>query len=238
MKYVFLDTETTSLDEETGELWEIATIVRDLSNNSGDREYWWQVRPDMSTADPNSLRIGRYYERAKMLHRGIGDGVELAPADAVPDEAGDFETNIYDRMAKRGDVIERLIGEEIAYKLAKQLDGATIVANNPRHDRDFIKKFLRKHGQALTASHRMIDIRSLALGWLYGRIHDCKVTEAFAPDVLLYALDYLEGVSDRLDWRVFGIDPDEYETHTAPDDARLVRDVFDAIQSGTKEITR
>ena len=53
----FVDTETTHLDAEVGEAWEVAVILREQDRRT-DTEYVWQVRPDLTTADPESLRIG------------------------------------------------------------------------------------------------------------------------------------------------------------------------------------
>lgn len=57
LPYAFIDTETTSLDAETGEIWEAALIEPDGT------EHQWFLPVDLGRADPLSLRIGRYYER-------------------------------------------------------------------------------------------------------------------------------------------------------------------------------
>lgn len=53
---VYVDVETTGLDPLRHEVFEIAVIV------DGERRLWW-LSPDLSTADPNALRMNRYYER-------------------------------------------------------------------------------------------------------------------------------------------------------------------------------
>lgn len=71
---IFLDTETTGLYPEAGhEVWDIALIARENTRvvhpdgpdtlESQDREYQWFVKPDLRRADPNALRINRFYER-------------------------------------------------------------------------------------------------------------------------------------------------------------------------------
>lgn len=54
---VFLDTETTGLDPERHEIWEIAYITPDGT------EHVHNFEPDLTLADPTGLRIGRFYER-------------------------------------------------------------------------------------------------------------------------------------------------------------------------------
>ncbi|MFD0478080.1 hypothetical protein ACFQ0B_65335 [Nonomuraea thailandensis] len=80
-KLAFLDLETTSLDERHGDLWEIGLIMRDLRQPiRTDIEHWWQVRPDLTLADPNALKVGRYYERCRVRRSPIGAGRKLSPA--------------------------------------------------------------------------------------------------------------------------------------------------------------
>ncbi|WP_289008371.1 3'-5' exonuclease [uncultured Thermomonospora sp.] len=53
---VFVDCETTGLDPDRHEIWELALIV-------DDEEHVWTVSVDLSKADPGALRVSRYYER-------------------------------------------------------------------------------------------------------------------------------------------------------------------------------
>lgn len=59
---VFVDLETTGLEDDYHETWEIALIIRD-PDALDDTEHRWFVEPDLTTADPEALRIGRFYER-------------------------------------------------------------------------------------------------------------------------------------------------------------------------------
>ncbi len=225
-KLVFVDVESTSLDVRFGDLWEIATIVRDSNQPQyGDQESWWQVRPDLRLADPKSLQVSRYYERAVVSSRPVGHGVFLATEDWTDDDP-------YGHSVKKGTTITTSTSGDIASTLARQFNGATIVANNPRFDWGFIEKFLRRNGQLLTASHRTIDIRTLAIGYVTGRLHGRVLAEEFAhtPEAIPHLADWLEGVSDYVDWQALGVPRQKSEDqHTALGDTRLNRDVYDAV---------
>lgn len=55
---VYVDTETTGLDPDRHEVWDIALIRGDTGE-----EIEWHVAPDLSVADPNALRLTGYYDR-------------------------------------------------------------------------------------------------------------------------------------------------------------------------------
>ncbi|HEX7277874.1 MAG TPA: hypothetical protein VF244_10910 [Acidimicrobiales bacterium] len=53
----FVDTETTGLDPDRHEIWEVALILPDGA------EHVWQLPVDLARADPIALNIGRFHER-------------------------------------------------------------------------------------------------------------------------------------------------------------------------------
>lgn len=175
-KYAILDTETTGLDPHRHEVWEIAVIVRE---NGTDTEARWMVRPDLSTADPRALRIGRFYERT----------VGVMWSD--PGRA--------------------------AQELARMLDGAVVVGSNPSFDQAFLTRWLRAYGQCWTAHYRTIDV--ITLGW--GHLMGTKGIERSEPMPRTGAISLAHEV-----------DPDVYDRHTALEDVRWCRDLFDTIVQG------
>lgn len=200
---VFLDTETTGLLPGVHEVWEIAAIVR--ADGAPDEEYAWQLRPSLASADPAALRIGRYYERNRVRHLDPGSQRTVYQL-ADPDLAGDEEFR------------DRLIWPAAAaHRLAGLLDGAYLCGSNPSFDFRFVDRFLRAHGEALTARHRMLDIRSMAHGHLAGLGYPVDPT---APSGHL--AEHLE-VPDLAD----------EDRHTALGDARWVRAMYDAITADT-----
>jgi len=68
---IFVDIESTGLDLDRHEVWDIALIEADGT------EHEWHVKPrDLSEASPDALRITRYYERAATWYRGSAGGWE------------------------------------------------------------------------------------------------------------------------------------------------------------------
>lgn len=61
---VFVDCETTGLDPGRHEIWELALIV-------DGEEHVWTMDVDLSKADPDALRVGRYYEREREREASI-----------------------------------------------------------------------------------------------------------------------------------------------------------------------
>ena len=76
-RQVILDCETTSLEPDydggTGTIWELACIERDTGTS-----HLWRMEPDLSKADPGALRVGKFYERTRMMKRVDGRVHDLA----------------------------------------------------------------------------------------------------------------------------------------------------------------
>lgn len=140
----FLDLETTHLSPAVGQLWEIGLIIRE--GDLWDVEYLWQVRPDLTGADPKALQIGRFHERF-----------------AVPDswEAVCFED---------GRPTFRLTLPELLFDLQDLLRDAVIVGSNPGFDVAFLTALLQRHGRKLPWHYRPIDVATLAAGSMYGAL--------------------------------------------------------------------
>lgn len=193
---VFLDTETTGLNWQACEIWEIGAIVR--KPGEPDVEYAWQLRPTLVGAEPTGLRIGRYYERSMIAKMEPGTAWKLV------------DPNEYDvpNSGYRPDDIARWTREaEVAANLAKMLDGAFLVGAVPWFDERFLQLWLARNGQAATNHYHLVDVETLAAG-------DKKLTPPWSFDSILAA---------------YGLTYDEADRHTALGDARMVRDLYDAI---------
>ncbi len=184
MTLVFLDTETTGLDREHHRIWEIGAVVR---TDHDDVDYQWMIRPELRGADPNGLRIGRYYERMGRVRSSypVGSGWRIEH----PEEIGAYTS------------------DQIATELALLLDGVTLVGAVPDFDAEMLRRFLRRNGQAATWHYHLVDVETLAAGAL-------RQAPPWGFDDLLAK---------------FGLVYDEADRHTALGDARMVRDLYDAV---------
>lgn len=194
---VWLDTETTGLNPEIHDVWEIAIIT-----DAGD-EYAWQIKPDLTHADPKALEVGGYWGRhfAVLVQGAPSTGTCMATQHPTASEIGRIVT-----------------AEEVAATLAVLLNGAVVIGSNPDFDRGFLRSWLRRHGQVWAAHYRTIDV--ITLGW--GRL--IAADSQWAAQVPVSSHD----VS-----RAHGIDPDGYVRHTALGDTRWVRDLYRAITGQT-----
>lgn len=198
----FLDLETTGLQLSSGhECWEIGLIVRDEAALVGeyvartDVEYLWRVQPDLTKADPEALRVGRYYERTKTMGATWSGG-------CVYNLAGLDE----DLPLMWSDPAE------VAYAVARLIDGAVVVGANPGFDKDMLRPFLHHHGQAHTAHYRPVCVTVAGWGYLCGqRARDGDM--ASVPE-LSWPLSSNE-VS-----RALGVDPADFDRHSALGDCK------------------
>lgn len=142
-RLVFLDTETTGLDSDRHDIWELGMIVR--GENGQDVEHLWHLHPDMSKADPTGLRVGRFYERFRSFS---SQAVKLVGPHVVAPLSYPFS--------------------EVAHTVATYLDGAHLVGAVPDFDARFLTRFLRRNGQAPTWHYHLIDVEALTVGWLAG----------------------------------------------------------------------
>ncbi len=60
-KLAFVDTETTGLDPDLHQIWEVGLILRE--ENGDEHEHRWFLPVDLGRADPIALSIGQYHER-------------------------------------------------------------------------------------------------------------------------------------------------------------------------------
>jgi hypothetical protein len=223
-RVVFVDTEFTTLSRHRAvgraerQLWECALIIRDPG--ADDIEVEWQIRPDLRRASPDSLRIGKYYRRNRLVEEPIGTGLiivgpgfgELKPEDAYG--------------------VSRLTtADVIAAQIGRVIDGATVVANVPDADHLALDAFMTEHGQSFTPFYRLKCAETLIQGWLLGRRS---------------AMDQYNVVdkSDLPPYPVFPWDPREMAVragvplpdpalaHRALVDARWTQAIWDAAHGG------
>ncbi len=212
MTTAFCDVETVRLASNQGSaIWECAVILRE-DNAPYDTEFLYQIRPDLKAADAMALRIGGYYERCRVADRPVGSGIVLAGPKLAKGKAQPRQAHL------------------IAGDLARLLDGALIVGANPWFDVGHVDAFLREHNHALAADYHMRDIASVVAGYLAGErvaTRNAKFVGAYPADTAEPELLTATKLTDVA--VAMGFNPAAYKTHTAMGDARLVRDVWNAV---------
>lgn len=234
----FIDTETTGLDPERHEVWEVACIIR--KHGEADAEYVWQLPVDLGRADPMALRIGRFHERRH---------ARLKPSTVDRDPS--VVVQLVDPEGVDGELSIRPL-DVWCEQFARLTWNAHMIGAVPSFDTDRLERLLRRHGACPGWHYQPVDVEAVVAGYLIGLargIARCalsdpqanRVREATGIDVegIGQYRGALEGVdvgktlpwsSDELAARI-GIRPDEEGRHTALGDARWARDQWDRITS-------
>ena len=151
-------------------------------------------------------------------------GLDMARADPMALQIGGY----YERhpMALAGRRLRGLayVREETAAgRVEKLARDALFVGVNPAFDAAMLERMLRRNGYAPAWHYHLIDLPALALGWLAGRYStQNRVAGYWGSD------DRAALKSDDLSLAC-GIDPGDYERHTALGDARWTRDWHDHL---------
>jgi hypothetical protein len=134
-KLVFLDTETTSLNAETGEIWEGAAITRLPEPVLDDVEQSWLLPVSLDHADPIALNIGRFHDRHPQ------GNAEFRPEN------------------------QRLTGiVEFATTLARVTHGAHLVGNVVSFDEERLRRLLLRYGCVPSWHYHLVDVEALVAG--------------------------------------------------------------------------
>ncbi|WP_029924029.1 3'-5' exonuclease [Nocardia otitidiscaviarum] len=184
---VFLDTETDGVHPDR-KVWEAAMIRRD---DTGSRAVEFFIEIDLSTADPFGLKVGGFYDRHPLGRYLSGLDARASGSALRPSDA--------------------------AHMIARWTHGAHIVGAVPNFDTEVLANLLRAHGLTPAWHYHLIDVESLAVGWLH------RKAEPFPAGIPL------PWKSDELS-RACGVEPPtEDERHTAMGDARWAQRLYDRI---------
>lgn len=199
----FVDTETTGLDPDRHEVWEVALILPD------GREWDWQLDVDLSRADPIALNIGRFHERRFQSALPYGEDGVRGNRTEPQHFADDFVT------LTRG----------------LHLAGAVV-----SFDAERLWRLLRANGQCPMWHYHLIDVEALAAGWVarscVGQANDGRSKGTIPVSRPDDSVNHMDG---RPPWnstdlsRAVGVDPGDFERHTALGDARWARAIYEAV---------
>lgn len=190
----FVDTETTGLDPERHEIWEVGLILPD------GQERLWQLPVDLSRADPIALNIGRFHDRRADMAMKTGHA--------------------------NGDTTYYVGTETFARDFVRLTRGLHLVGAVVSFDAERLARLLRVNGQCPMWHYHLIDVEALAAGWLAAQS---------GPVPILIAGANVGLVSGRPPWRseelsrAVGVNPDDFDRHTALGDARWAKAIYEAV---------
>lgn len=203
----FLDTETTGLDPDRHEVWEVGLILRD--NEGVEFERVWQLPVDLGRADAMALGIGRWYER-RWPWPAYDRGAHVRDANDDEDEQ-----RITSAVLGTGPyVVPPFRMAEWAALFAELTNGAHLVGAVISFDEERLRRLLRRHGACPTWHYHLIDVEALAAGWL-----------ARDPDSLPLQPPWNSETLSNL----VGVTVGDFDRHTALGDARWAKAIYDVV---------
>lgn len=105
-----------------------------------------------------------------------------------------------------------------AATIARALDGRHLVGAVPSFDAAFLSRFLRAQGQSPTWHYHLIDVEALAVGYLARQRHQVELPPQWTPPWKSNDLS-----------KAVGVDPDDFDRHTALGDARWAKAIYEAV---------
>ncbi|MFB4306942.1 hypothetical protein [Actinomadura sp. GTD37] len=208
---IFLDTETTGLRPDD-DIWEFAAIVR---------------APD-GTERTTHMFIQHDVQRCSAL-----------PEPFLTDHRNRFPAS--DTSRWHPDVRSR---KQAAKEIAALMPSAVpmgerphIVGAVPNFDTERIARLLDQFGLAPGWHYHLIDTEALAAGWVHGVFRQAA-EELARRDLPHDAVDRGPTLVTDLPWNsntlsgAVGVDPDQFDRHTALGDAQWARALWDAVTGG------
>lgn len=206
-RLAFVDTETTGLDPDRHEIWEVGLIVRD-GDYGGDPEdeYRWFLPVSLGSADPYALRIGRFHERHPR-------GYDWQPAE------DEYLTSVTD----------------FAREFADLTRGCHLVGAVVSFDEERLRRLLRANGACPEWHYHLIDVENLAVGMIMGRETEYDTASGAPRFREGYSKSLIETAQPPYNSsdvsQAVGVNRFVFEEHTALGDARWARAVYDAVMN-------
>lgn len=201
-RLVFLDCETTGLEPDRHEVYEIGLIYRDPELGKPDQEFRWWLPVDLAKADPVALSIGRYFERRPSVMAS-----PKAPQVWWPGAVTGVVENAHDATEMFPEALMGLTA------------GAHLVGAVPSFDAAFLSRLLRANGCCPAWHYHLVDVEALAAGYLARMVQ---------TEDVVHTLANLPWDSNELS-RTVGVEPRDFDRHTALGDARWARAVYDKV---------
>lgn len=171
----FVDCETTGLDPERHEVWEVGLIV-------DEKETEWQLPVKMERADLMALQVGGFHKRHLQ-------GLSPSNHKSIATDPRSFA-----RAFGRATCGRHLVGACVSFDAA------------------FLAKLLRRQGVLPAWHYHLVDVEAMVAG-AYG----------ISPPWNSEALS-----------KLVGVDPADFDRHTALGDARWARAIYLAVMSSSQ----
>lgn len=147
---------------------------------------------------------------------------DLAAADPVALDIGRFHERHPQGLRFTGppaSIVAAPYG--IAKAVAYALEGRHVVGAIPSFDTERLARLLRRHDLEPTWHYHIIDVEALAVGWLAGSFDWSEGPPAGDKLTLPWKSEELS--------RAVGVEPEEFNKHTALGDARWAKAVYEAV---------
>jgi hypothetical protein len=141
----FVDCETTGLDADQHEIWEVGLIV-------DDNEFCWQLPVDLGRADAVALDIGGYWER-----RAAPVVTDAERQDAITGHRNPPLIVHHEDMPQWAERFCRLTW-------GRHLAGAVV-----SFDEERLRRLLHERNACPGWHYHIIDVEALAVGFVMGR---------------------------------------------------------------------
>lgn len=220
----FLDTETTSLRPDR-RVWEVGMIRRNQATEAECRFFVDVGGVDLPGADLASLDVGRFWSRHPQAIRMIQGRSPFAWQEVETVWSLARDRDCWD--VPDGAVLDPC---DAAVVVAAWTHRAHIVGSVPGFDAEVLAALLRDDALTPTWHYHLIDVDTLAVGWLARRLVADAEAAAVTIPAKARAWDLAQPwTSDDLS-RALGVEPpSEAERHTALGDARWAMRVYDAV---------
>lgn len=223
----FVDTETTGLDPDRHEIWEVGLITPD------GNEHLWQFPVDEMMADPFALDIGKWWDRR--WQHDIGES-DVSSIDAI------YKAHTDKARRKHFPAQGRTVIPGPAWcKHFRDLVGTSHLCGAvPSFDEERLRRLLRSQGVLPRWHYHLIDVEALAAGYIAGARNAVSAATSLTGEALwagTKAWAASEGPSAEPLWnsgdlsRAVGVNPDDYDRHTALGDARWAAAIYKAVLS-------
>jgi hypothetical protein len=220
----FVDTETTDIGHRRL-AWELAIIRRDPGGTR--REIQTFIEIDLTDANPFALKVGGFYDRHP-LGRWLAGPTDMHPENAL----SDYRTRArsprgFTQLGSTSALDGYLTQEEAAALWCRWTHGAHVVGAVPNFDTEVTAAAARSVGLLSAHHYHLIDIETLIVGWLRGRLQFDTSLDA-GERLRMERLSAPPWKSDEL-FAEIGVSVPEGDRHTALGDARACERAWDAL---------